>query len=68
MKKRSWLYRLFNDLYIVEITDENGNKSVYHLQHIKKITNNVLKGTDREGLFVELNSVKPFSYKLKKLY
>ena len=68
MKKRSWLYRLFNDLYIVEITDDNGNKSVYNLQHIKKLSNNVLKGINEEGLSVELNSVKPFSYKVKKLY
>jgi hypothetical protein len=68
MKKRSWLYRLFNDLYIVEVTEENGNKSVYSLQHIKKLSNTVLKGINEEGLAVELNSVKPFSYKVKKLY
>jgi len=68
MKKRSWLYRLFNDLYIVEITEDNGNRSVYNLQHIKKLSNNVLKGINEEGLVVELNSVKPFSYKVKKLY
>jgi hypothetical protein len=68
MKKRSWLYRLFNDLYIVEITEDNGNRSVYTLQHIKKLSNNVLKGINEEGLAVEFNSVKPFSYKVKKLY
>ena len=68
MKKRSWLYRLFNDLYIVEVTEENGSKSVYRLQHIKKLSNTVLKGINEEGLVVELNSVKPFSYKVKKLY
>jgi hypothetical protein len=68
MKKRSWLYRLFNDLYIVEITDELGNKNVYYLRHIKKISNNVLKGINEEGLSIEFNSAKPFSYKVKKLY
>jgi hypothetical protein len=68
MKKRSWLYRLFNDLYVVEITEDDGKKSLYHLQHIKKLSNNILKGINEEGLAVELNSVKPFSYKVKKLY
>jgi len=68
MKKRSWLYRLFNDLYEIQLVFEDGKQETYFLQHIKKIDNNLLKGIDEEGKKVEFKSVKPFDYKVKKHY
>ena len=66
-KKRSWLYRLFNDLYEVHLIFPD-RQEVYYLQHLKKIDNKQLKGIDREGHRIEFKSVEPFDYRIKKHY
>ena len=71
-KKHSWLYRLFNDMYEVSLffdTDtDKPTSEKYMLKHINKISATYLKGIDEEGLQVEFKSVKPFDYKIRKLY
>mgnify|MGYP003656528299 CR=1 FL=1 len=72
MKKRGFLYRLFNDLFEVSLffDTDSTNPSVdkYMLKHISKLNQNYLKGIDENGYKVEFKSVKPFDYKIKKLY
>ena len=72
MKKRGFLYRLFNDLYEVSLyfdtdTDKPSSEK-YMLRHISKINATYLKGIDDQGLKVEFKSVKPFDYKITKHY
>lgn len=67
VKKRSWLYRLFNDLYEVHLIFED-RQEVYWLQHIKKIDNKQMVGIDQNGHRVEFRSVNPFDYRIKKHY
>tara|TARA_R110000868_G_scaffold280521_2_gene540676 strand:+ start:1429 stop:1647 length:219 start_codon:yes stop_codon:yes gene_type:complete len=72
MKKRGFLYRLFNDLYEVILyfdtdTDKPSSEK-YMLRHISKLTNTYIKGVDENGLKVEFRSVKPFDYKITKHY
>ena len=72
MKKRGFLYRLFNDLFEVSLffDTDSTNPSVdkYMLKHISKLNQNYLKGIDENSYKVEFKSVKPFDYKIKKLY
>jgi hypothetical protein len=72
MKKKGFLYRLFNDLYEVTLyfdTDtDTPSSEKYMLRHVSKLTNTYIKGIDEEGLNVEFKSVKPFDYKIKKYY
>lgn len=72
MKKRGWLYRLFNDLYEITLyfdtESDNPTSEKYILKHISKLNQNYLKGIDENGYKVEFKSVKPFDYKIKKLY
>jgi hypothetical protein len=72
MKKRGWLYRLFNDLYEVTLyfdtESDNPTSEKYILKHISKLNQNYLKGIDENSYKVEFKSVKPFDYKIKKLY
>ena len=71
-KRHSWIYRLFNDMYEVSLffdTDtDKPTSEKYMLKHINKISATYLKGIDEEGLQVEFKSVKPFDYKIRKLY
>ena len=71
MKKRGWLYRLFNDLFEVTIwlTEDSGNTTAveYKLQRLDKITHSYLKGVDINGLKIEFRSVTPFDYFIKKI-
>jgi hypothetical protein len=70
-KKRSWLYRLFNDHFEVTIwwtVQGKNEKKVYHLQHLKKMTNNHLKGIDLEGHKVEMKTLNNFDYTVIKHY
>lgn len=62
------LFKLLNDLYEVTIILESGQTIVYHLREIKKISNTNLRGIDVDGYKVQYNTVKPFDYKIKKLY
>ena len=72
MKKKGFLYRLFNDLYEVTLffdaETEVPTSDKYMLRHVSKISNTYLKGIDEEGFNVEFKSVKPFDYKIKKYY
>lgn len=72
MKKKGFLYRLFNDLYEVTLyfdTDtDTPSSEKYMLRHVSKLTNTYIKGIDEEGFNVEFKSVKPFDYKIKKYY
>mgnify|MGYP003657652310 CR=1 FL=1 len=72
MKKRSWLYKLFNDLYEVSLYFDadttNPSTEKYTMRHISKITQTYLKGVDEAGFTIEFKAVKPFDYKIKKLY
>jgi hypothetical protein len=67
IKKRSWLYRLFNDLYEVHLIFPD-RQEIYWLQHLKKIDNKQLRGLDQEGNRIEFRSVEPFDYRIKKHY
>jgi hypothetical protein len=71
-KKHSWLYKLFNDMFEVTLyfdTDtDKPTSEKYMMSHVSKITDTYLKGIDEEGLQVEFKSVKPFDYKIRKLY
>jgi hypothetical protein len=72
-KKHSWIYRLFNDMYEVSLSfdtdaDKPAKTEKYMLKHINKISTTYLKGIDEDGLKVEFKSVKPFDYKIRKLY
>lgn len=66
-KKRGFLYRLFNDMFVVTINHEGASKD-FRLREIKKINNNYLKGIDEDGHKVEFKTSVPFDYFVKKLY
>lgn len=66
-KKRGFLYRLFNDMFVVTINHEGASKD-FRLREIKKINNNYLKGVDEDGHKVEFKTSVPFDYFVKKLY
>lgn len=72
MNKNGFLYKLFNDMYEVTLYFDSETDSMtsetYTLKHISKITDTYLKGVDADGLKIEFRSVKPFDYKIKKLY
>ena len=71
-KQPSWWYKLFNDLYEVTIWFKQPNgelhEEVYKLKELKKINQNILKGVDTDGHYIEIASVDNFSYYVKKIY
>jgi hypothetical protein len=71
-KQRNWMYRLFNDLYEVTVwlkeDDKTSTKIVYHMKHLNKISNTYMRGIDTDGHKIELKTVEPFDYHVKKLY
>lgn len=70
--KLTWWYKLFNDLYEVTIwlKQPNGEieEQMFKLKELKKINQNLLKGIDTDGHYIELVSTDNFSYYVKKLY
>lgn len=72
MKKRGFLYRLFNDMYEVEIFFSDGLRKTrhykYNVQHIKVLKPTHFKAIDENGSLIELRTQNPFDYNLKKLY
>lgn len=67
-KERGFLYKLFNDLYEVEIVYADGSIHHYRLREIKKLNTQFLKGVDEDGHKIELSTTEPFNYLMKKLY
>lgn len=67
LKKRNWLYRLFNDLYEVHLIFDD-RQEIYWLRYIKRIDNKQLKAVDENGHKIEFRSVEPFDYRIKKHY
>jgi hypothetical protein len=66
-KERGFIYKLFNDLFVVTINHEGSSREI-RLREIKKITNNYLKGIDDLGHKVEFRTSVPFDYFVKKIY
>ena len=67
-KERGFLYRLFNDLYEVEIVFADGNSQKFYLREVKKLNKQFLKGIEEDGSLVEIATIEPFNYMKKKLY
>ena len=68
VKEVSWFTKVFEDYFIVEIYSGEGETRTFHMKDVKKITNNLLKGTDLEGNKVEFCTNEPFDYYVKKVY
>lgn len=70
--KPSWLYRLFNNLYEVnlyfDVDSDKAYSQKYMMKEIKKINQNYLKGVDSDGHLVEFKTTKSFDYQIKKIY
>ena len=66
-EERGFIYRLFNDLFVVTINHEGSSRDI-RLREIKKINNNFLKGVDESGHKVEFKTSAPFDYFVKKIY
>lgn len=67
-KKVSWFTKVFEDYFVVELFLHDGSHRTFHMKEVKKISNNLLKGTDLEGSKVEYCTKEPFDYYIKKLY
>jgi hypothetical protein len=71
-KNHNWLYKLFNDLFEVTLFFDSDTgtptRETYMMTHVSKITDTYLKGIDESGFKIEFKSVKPFDYKIRKLY
>lgn len=66
-RKPGFFYRMFHDLYEVQIIQEE-NTRVFYMKELSKLTPNYFKGVDENGIKIEYKSSEPFDFFKKKLY
>jgi len=81
---KEWWYRLFYEEYHVTvwfqkthrlqgmgveiIEDQSKTKRVFKMKSISKQTPTHIKGKDLKGRKLEIRTVKPFDYQIRKIY
>lgn len=64
-----WFERIFEDKYIVTISDpDSRSQKIFELRELKKIDNHSIVGRDMKGRKFQFNKVKAFDYSVTKEY
>jgi len=69
---KNWWYKLIKEEYLLEVwfLNETGGrtKKEFNLKSISKRTNKHIKGVLMDGTPLEIKTVEPFDYCLRKIY